>query len=64
MKGKSIIVYYATALIGGIVTGGCFVRAQYHKGQADAYRDISKTLEELKNDMEEQLEKCKENKVE
>lgn len=59
MKGKIIMSYYAIALIGGVVTGGLFSRAQYHKGKADAYAEISKDLEKLMKNTEERLEKRK-----
>lgn len=63
MNCKSIILHYATALIGGIVTGGLFAKSQYYKGQSDAYAEIAKDLDELVQTTEEQLEKQKEKKV-
>lgn len=63
MNGKSIILYYATALIGGIATGGLFAKAQYYKGQSDAYAEIAKDLDELVQTTKEQLENQKEKKA-
>ena len=39
----------------GIGTGLLFGRAQYHKGQADAYEAIAEDLNKISNEIEESL---------
>lgn len=42
---KFSLGWYMFALCGGLASGLCFSRAQYHKGQRDAYADIVEILE-------------------
>lgn len=52
MKGKvSLVGYYGFALVGGLLTGGLFSRAMYHKGKADAYNDCAEMLQEMNTDV-------------
>lgn len=44
----------------GIGTGLIFGRAQYHKGQADAYDDIAENLKEISDEIEKSLEEKEE----
>ena len=50
MRKFSLIAYYGFALLGGMVTGGLFAKAAYHKGKADAYNDCAEMLEELRDE--------------
>lgn len=50
---KFSIGWYMFALIGGLASGLMFSKAQYHKGKADAYKDINDALEKFYNDVEE-----------
>ena len=59
-EGKFKMGWYLFALGGGVLAGGLFSRAQYHKGQADAYKKISEDLEKLSDEAEKMLEKEKE----
>lgn len=56
MKKFSLVAYYGFALLGGMVTGGLFSKAMYHKGKADAYNDCAKMLEELKVETESMVD--------
>ena len=57
MKKFSIVAYYAFALAGGLVSGGLFSRAMYHKGKADAYNECAEMLKEFGADVEAMVEK-------
>lgn len=43
--------------VAGVVTGLMFSKAQYHKGQADAYEDITNDLNKVIEETEEMLNK-------
>lgn len=47
--------WYMFAMVGGMASGLMFSRAQYHKGQADAYSEISERLQKVHEDVEEYL---------
>ena len=49
--------WYAFAAIGGLTSGLLFSKAQYHKGQADAYNKIANDLQELSDGIEQGLTK-------
>lgn len=52
--------WYMFALFGGLTSGLLFSRAQYHKGQADAYDHISKDLDALSKGIEEGIHELEE----
>lgn len=41
----------------GVLTGLVFGRANYHKGQRDAYEEIANDLNKINEEVEEMLEK-------
>lgn len=55
-KNKFSIGWYMFALFGGLASGLTFSKAQYHKGQADAYNKIAKDLEKVSEEIEEYFE--------
>lgn len=60
MKKFSIVAYYGFALVGGLLTGGLFSRAMYHKGKADAYNECSEMLKESVAEVERMVEEKEE----
>lgn len=60
MKDKFNIGWYMFALIGGIASGAMFSKAQYHKGQADAYQTMADELDDICNNAEKELAKLTE----
>lgn len=63
-NGKFSLGWYYFALCGGLVSGLLFSRAQYHKGQADAYGKIADDLSKISEETEKWLEEHKNNEVE
>lgn len=61
-NGKFNLGWYAFAGVMGMLAGGCFSRAQYHKGQADAYTKITEDLEKINTEVEEKLHEKEESK--
>lgn len=59
-KDKFSLGWYAFALVGGLVSGLCFSRSQYHQGKIDAYNEVTKELEKVQEDVEQYLEEHKE----
>lgn len=55
-KNKFSIGWYMFALFGGLASGLTFSKAQYRKGQADAYNKIAKDLEKASEEIEEYFE--------
>lgn len=58
-NGKFSLGWYYFALCGGLVSGLLFSRAQYHKGQADAYNKIAEDLSRLSKEGELWLDEHK-----
>lgn len=56
MKDKLSYGWYVIALFGGLVSGLSMSKAQYYKGQSDAYDQISNQLKESIDKIEKELE--------
>lgn len=60
MSKFSLVTYYGFALLGGMLTGGLFAKAMYHKGKADAYSDCAAMMESLNDDFASMVAKKEE----
>lgn len=55
MNNKFSLGLYLFALCGGLASGMAFSRSQYYRGKSDAYKEVAKELEIVR---EEVLNEC------